>query len=222
MNESSREALRRSYDGSVIERDGRTLPKWREDLRASFLERLRKEHLESLLEIGAGVGRDARFFQNHERRVTCIDVSPGMVACCRRKGLDAAVMDVTDLAYSDQSFDAVYSVNCLLHLAKWELPTALREIRRVLRPGGLFYYGTWGGFDHEGVHEEDHLTPPRFFSFHEDTHLQRAVGRFFEIVEFDSTARDPTDAQFRFQSMVLRRPNDDGVRVTAKGDASCP
>jgi SAM-dependent methyltransferase len=221
MSEASREALRQSYEGDVAKRDERTLPEWRAKLRGAFLDRLHDEHLDSLLEIGAGVGRDARFFQDHGCRVTCVDLSPGMVACCRRKGLHATVMDVVDLAYADSSFDAVYSVNCLLHLPKDELPAALREIRRVTRPGGLFYYGTWGGFDHEGVYEGDHLTPPRFFSFHDDVRLRKVVGRFFEVVEFDSTARDPTDARFRFQSMVLRRMNNDGTVTTTKGDESC-
>jgi SAM-dependent methyltransferase len=206
MVHSNRDALREAYDGNVAERDARTLPRWRGDLRAEFLERLRYERLTSLLEIGAGVGRDARFFADHGCCVTCVDLSPEMIACCRGKGLTAYVMDVSALTFSDRSFDAAYSVNCLLHLTGEELPSALQEIRRVLRPGGLFYYGTWGGFDQEGVFEEDHLTPPRLFAFRTDERLQSIVGDVFEIEEFHSMAKDPNDARFRFQSLVLRKP----------------
>jgi len=137
-------------------------------------------------------------------RITCIDLSPEMVRCCQRKGLAARVMDVANLCFDHATFDAVYSINCLLHVPKDELPAALAEIRRVLRPGGIFYYGTWGGFDHEGIFEEDHLQPPRLFSFHSDVELQKLARGCFEILEFRSEAHHPEESRFRFQSLLLR------------------
>jgi SAM-dependent methyltransferase len=216
MIESARDALRQAYDGNVAERQAKRLPPWRKKVRATFLAYLRDEHLKSLLEIGSGVGRDAQFFAAHGCRVTCIDLSPKMVACCQQKGLHACVMDVAALSFADQSFDAVYSVNCLLHLTDTELPAALQEIRRVLRPGGLFYYGTWGGVDQEGVYEEDHLTPPRLFCFRADGHLRDIVARFFEVVAFQSLSSDETEDRFRFQSILLRKTADPSTLMDQK------
>ncbi len=206
MDERLRDNLRRAYALDASIREARSLATWRTREREAFLSELLANRLESLLELGAGVGRDAKFFADHGRAVTCVDLSQAMVAKCHAKGLTAHVMDVVALTFADASFDAAYSVNCLLHLPDRELSLALVEIRRVLQPGGLFYYGTWGGFEHEGVYEDDHLSPPRWFSFHDDAALRRIVGEAFEIVRFRSDPRDPAEPRFRFQSLLLRKP----------------
>jgi len=201
-----RDRLKQAYDRGAEERDHRVLPQWKIDERSRFLKHLQKDRLVRLLEVGAGVGRDGRFFADRGYEVVCIDLSPEMVRRCWEKGLDAAVMDVAQLALEDASFDAVYAFNSLLHLHKTELPAVLLEIRRVLRPGGLFYFGTYGGFDHEGIFEEDDHSPLRFFSFYEEGHLKRVVGEVFDILEFRSLVTPGDTSQIRFQSMLLQRP----------------
>lgn len=69
------------------------------------------------------------------------DLSPGMLARARqnadRLGVDAALVRATAAAlpYPDATFDAVVSRGVLHHLH--DVPAALREWRRVVRPGGL-------------------------------------------------------------------------------------
>jgi SAM-dependent methyltransferase len=43
-------------------------------------------------------------------------------------------MDAQSLAFEDESFDKLYSFHCIEHIP--DLPRALREMDRVLRPGG--------------------------------------------------------------------------------------
>jgi len=135
------------------------------------------------------------------------DLSANMVERCRDKGLDAHVMDVANVSFVDKSFDAVYSFNCLLHLPKDELRSVLLEIRRVLALGDLCYFGTWGGFDHEGVYQEDDHDPQRFFSFYDDEHLKLVVGKSFDMLNFRSLNVDGHDPKFRFQSLLLQKPH---------------
>ena len=127
-----------------------------------------------------------------------------MIQLCRDKGLTALVMDVAELSFVDGSFDAVYSFNSLLHLPKAELPAVLREIRRVLVPGGLFYFGTYGGHDHEGIYEKDDHTPRRFFSFYENEHLQRVVGEAFTVLEFHGYGTDTERTRTRLHAFLDR------------------
>jgi len=202
--DDARERLRASYDAMAEARDQRAIQGWKRDLRERFTRRLREASAKRLLEIGAGPGHDAQFFVQEGLEVVCIDLSPEMVCLCRAKGLDAHEMDVADLRFPDASFDAVYSLNTLLHLPKADLPAVLREIRRVLRPGGLFQFTVYGGFDQEGVWEEDSYNPPRFFSFYCDTALLEVACEAFEVVSFDRIELDDT-AYLHAQSLILRR-----------------
>ncbi|MCK5248012.1 class I SAM-dependent methyltransferase [Candidatus Bipolaricaulota bacterium] len=207
MTDPLRDRLRQAYDNGAEARDGRVLPQWKASERADFLSQLRANGLTRLLEVGAGTGRDGRFFADEGCNVTCIDLSPEMVRFCRDKGLEALVMDVAELSFEDESFDAVYSFNSLLHLPKDELPGVLQEIRRVLRREGLFYLGTYGGFNHEGIHEGDDHDPPRFFSFYDDEQLKCVVRELFGILDFRSIDMNERDPRFRFQSLLLRKPS---------------
>jgi len=66
---------------------------------------------------------------------------------CRAKGIDAHVMDFLHLDFPASSFDAVFAMNCLLHVPNQDLPDVLTAIRTVLRPDGLFFLGGYGDRD---------------------------------------------------------------------------
>lgn len=215
MNREMRDRLRAAYDAMAEERDRRTLPAWKRRIRAAFLEILREEGRTGLLEIGSGSGRDGAFFAGEGLKVVCIDLSSEMVRLCLEKGLEAYVMDVADLRFPDGSFDAAYAFNSFLHLADAEWPEALREVRRVLRPGGAFFLGVYGGFDSERVWDEDTYEPKRFFSFHSDDRLLELVAGDYEVVSLERVAVESAHVPMHFQSLVLRRKG--GTKRDAMG-----
>lgn len=199
-----RAALREFYDKTALDREAGTMQDWKIQERASFLSLLQKEQKKSLLEVGAGVGRDSQFFQENGFDATCIDLSPAMIELCRQKGLKAYVMDVSDIQFADESFDAVYAMNSLLHLPKSEFPVVLRRIERLLKRNGLFFLGVYGGFDHEGIREDDYENPKRFFSSFSDEHIQHEAAKVFDVLSFRAVLYDPAAAP-HFQSLVLRK-----------------
>ena len=166
-----------------------------------FLERIRNEGKTRLLEVGAGTGQDSLFFQEAGLDVVAADLSSEMVARCRAKGIDAHVMDFLSLDFPAGSFDAVYALNCLLHVPNADLPVALKAIRDLLAPGGLFFLGVYGGEAREGIADEDWHDPPRFFSSRTDAEIQRFAADHFEIVNFHVVEPE----SFHFQSLTLRR-----------------
>ncbi len=206
MRDELRVGLRESYDRKARERNLRPVQPWKAEERLRFLAMLRSEGARTLLELGAGPGKDGEFFRDHGLDVVCTDLSPEMIELCESKGLAARVMDLSDLDFPSDAFDAVYALNCLLHLPGRELPAALRGIRTVLKPGGLFYLGVYGGKDHEGVWADDPYEPKRFFSFHTDEHLGEMVTRSFDICSFRRTAVATEQAEgLHFQSLILRK-----------------
>ena len=112
------------------------------------------------------------------------------------------------LALSEQeraAFDAVYALNCLLHVPKADLPIVLGKIRQVLKPDGLFYMVLYGGSDWDGPLPSDRYEPKRFFSFHTDEAIRQLTTQFFELLYFKRIPVDRERDDFHFQSMILRR-----------------
>jgi SAM-dependent methyltransferase len=193
-----------SYNRQAEQRDQSEIEDWKVIERAAFLALLQSERKQFLLEIGAGHGRDSKFFQENGFQITCIDLSPEMVKLCQQKGLNARVMDMVNLDLPDNTFDAVYSLNSMLHLLKKELPTVLQNIRRVLKANGLFFLGVYGDYDFEGVWEKDTYNPKRFFSLHSDETLKQAVTENFELLSFKQV--NFGEEKIHFQSLTLRKP----------------
>lgn len=199
-----RERTRQAYDHHAQEREASAMQGWKLSERDEFLRRLQREQKKSLLEIGAGTGKDGQYFQEHRLAVTCVDLSPVMVELCVQKGLNALVMDSSDLRFPEASFDAVYAMNSLLHLPKAELPAVLRRIDGLLKPGGVFFLGVYGGYESEGIWEKDSYRPQRFFSFFTDEELVRQVEQVFDVLDFHCVVEEPGNLP-HFQSLTLRK-----------------
>ena len=103
-----------------------------------------------LLELGCGPG--LLWSENLDRlpegwSITLTDASPGMLGEAER-GLGAdrrfrfRVVDAQRIPFQDGVFDAVVANNMLYHVP--DLPLALSEVARVLKPGGSLYAATVG------------------------------------------------------------------------------
>jgi ubiquinone/menaquinone biosynthesis C-methylase UbiE len=93
-----------------------------------------------LLEVGCGMGTDLLQFARGGAKVTGIDLTPRSIEISRhhlklygQRG-DFAITDAEKLPFADESFDVVYSNGVLHHTP--DTAGAIREIYRVLRPGG--------------------------------------------------------------------------------------
>jgi SAM-dependent methyltransferase len=101
------------------------------------------------LDVGCGIGDFLQFRPG----TVGVDINPHTVAYCSARGLDARLMEPDVLPFEDASFDSALLDNVLEHLAD---PTALlREVHRVLRPGGCVLVGVPGllGWDCDPDHK---------------------------------------------------------------------
>ncbi|WP_241494640.1 class I SAM-dependent methyltransferase [Bacillus coahuilensis] len=168
------------------------------------MKSIHNENYSRLLEIGAGTGKDSLYFKEQGLTTFSTDISSEMIKLCRDKGLNAAVMSFYNLDFPNHHFDSIWSLNCLLHVPKEDIRGVLNEIKRVLKPSGLFYLGVYGGENSEGIWEDDPYTPKRFFSFYDDASLKELLSELFIIENFEVVPKDIVGGKFHFQSVILR------------------
>ena len=100
---------------------------------ARFVPVLRSRQPKSLLHVGCGRARPERLpacFREGAWREIRLDIDPAV-----RPDIVASLTDMA--AVSDDSVHAVWSSHNLEHLEGFQVPRALAEIRRVLKPGGF-------------------------------------------------------------------------------------
>ena len=106
----------------------------------------------SVLDVGCGTGASAipaAISVGPKGRVSEIDLAERLLAVARAKSVaqnlqnvDFQRADMTTLTYPDASFDAVVSVFSIFFVH--DMVAEVRELWRVLRPGGKLAITTWG------------------------------------------------------------------------------
>ena len=108
------------------------------------LSELPSETLKDVLELGCGIGAVAAFLsENYNMKVWGTDYDHEQIQIARKRHpeneyLIYQVEDAAHLSFQEACFDLVISQNVFHHLSKWQ--TAVKEVARVLRPGGFFVW----------------------------------------------------------------------------------
>lgn len=191
----------------------------------------------SVLDVGCGVGRTTAELHRRGYDVLGVDVSEAMVEAARATfpHLDVAVADATALPCGDDRFDRALFSYCGIDYVypASQRVAALREIRRVLEPGGRFAFSThnclyalpallddWGHLRNHYVDSgnwRDLLSPYKTDGreYGVETHVTHPLGEWlelrragFEFVEFVGTRDSPLQYFERRPYYVARKPAD--------------
>ena len=129
-----------------------------------------------VLVVGCGGGGDAYFVKRYMQAKTVIgiDLSPRAIAICQRNGkidgLSFQVGDAERLTFENERFDAVVNIESSHHYPS--LRKFYEEVRRVLRPGGVFLYAD---FFWDKRHYRDDLLKTGFQILEEEDILENIV-----------------------------------------------
>ncbi len=167
------------------------------DLRAETVRGLSGE----ILEIGFGSGLNLPYYPPQVRRLLAVEPSDTAWKLAR-EAIEAAPFPVERLGETaesiplpDASVDAAVSTWTLCTIP--DAGRALREVRRVLRPGGIFRFLEHGRSDEPRVARwQDRLTPLQK-RLAGGCHINRPIGRLLEGAGF---------AREEMETFYARRP----------------
>ncbi len=205
------------------------------EVRAEVLERLGHFRLDPrvVLDAGAGTGHAARALKDRfpGALVLAVDLAPGMLAEAGRRmrwrdrvlggrfgrPFARVAADVCRLPLADASVDLIFSSLML----QWcdDLDAALRELRRVMRPGALLVFasfgpdtlrelrGAWGAAD-----AGEHVNP--FIDVHDVGSAMARAGFAEPVLDVDRLVRHYPDAR-----TLMREIKQIGARNALSGRA---
>ena len=122
-----------AYAASAVHRSGPSLE--------IVADLLRPRSGDRILDLGTGTGHTAAFLAHASIRVTGVDPERDMLSAARRAygdrpGLTFVQATAADLPFEDGAFDAAVARHTLHHHE--DVRATLRELARVVRPGGRF------------------------------------------------------------------------------------
>ena len=134
------------------------------------LENFKKNNVKHIIELGAGLGRDAIFFAKNSIKVTALDYSPTAVEIIKNKSNTLGLSDFIDaqthdlrqkLNFKDDSFEGCYShmLYCMA-FTNSELVNLNNEICRVIHKDAMNIYTVRNHTDADykkGIHRGEDL-----------------------------------------------------------------
>jgi SAM-dependent methyltransferase len=154
------------------------------DYAADMARRVAATGARNVLEIAAGTGivtRELRNLLPPDAQVTATDLNPPMLEIARRKfraGERVAFQpaDAGALPFNDGAFDAVVCQFGVMFFP--DKPLAYREARRVLNPGGRYFFSVWDAVQHNPFIRHAHEIIAGSFPVDPPTFYQVPVGYF--------------------------------------------
>jgi len=206
LRESIREGSFRLYDrvASTYERlyfNEETL-----SLDKPFLDRFVYElpSKPKVLDIGCGLGIEARYLSEKGVLYTGIDASHKMISIARKRNpaIRFEIMDMRHILYEESRFDGVMSLGGIIHFPKSELPNLLDEFARVMTKDGVMLLGVEEGrgkrFMEFGLGLKDEV----LVSLYSLTELSRVLRKFGFRVVFHAR-RAPFEDEFPFVKLNI-------------------
>ena len=105
------------------------------------LDRLARqvEDFGPICDLGCGPGQIARYLHRQCVQTLGVDLSPNMIAEAQRLNPEIHFHqgNMLSLPDADDSWGGIAAFYCIIHIPRGQIVDALREMKRVLKPGGV-------------------------------------------------------------------------------------
>jgi ubiquinone/menaquinone biosynthesis C-methylase UbiE len=183
--------------------------------RKSILSRIKEE---KVLEIGFGTAINLKFYPDNVKHIVGIDANEGMLKQAEKKIAETKIkveiihQSSESLPFDDNSIDAVVSTYTLCSIKN--VDSALKEIYRVLKPTGRYYFLEHGLADKPFTQKLQHLLNPIQNIWADGCNLNRNMRRIIEsagftIIEMKNyyMKRDPKIVGYMYEGIAERGNN---------------
>jgi ubiquinone/menaquinone biosynthesis C-methylase UbiE len=147
-----------------------------------------------VLDAGCGAGVPVTKFLSRFFEVTGVDFAEAQIQLARQLVPQAQFVcqDMTELAFPDQSFDAICSYYAIIHIPRQEHHRLFLNLHRLLRPSGLALL-CLGASDLADDIDENYLGARMYWSHYDaDTNIEMLHGCGFNVIGSKIVA-DSTD-----------------------------
>lgn len=174
---------------------------------------VRRRRIRRVLEAGCGTGYFARELeQRYGWQVFPVDLGAQGLEYARRMGVNRPVQaDIAALPFPGDSFDAVISMDVIVHFPPGEEGRAAAELVRVLRPQGLLAVRVSALDALHSRHSSFALERQRFTRVRLSGLFERQGIRILRCTYANSLLMPAALAKFRIWEPLLRRPPASGV-----------
>lgn len=168
-----------------------------------------------ILEIGFGTGLNLPHYPKQISRITAIDANKGMNPLAKRHigqspiEVDLRFENAEKLSFPDNSFDSVVSTWTLCSIE--DVESSLREIHRVLKPGGEFFFIEHGLSNEAKVQKWQHRLTPLNRRMAAGCHLDRDIKALVGGVEWEIeqltefyAEKSPKSFGYLYQGIALK------------------
>ncbi len=136
-----------------------------------------------MIDLGCGDGRDTEYLREKGVDVVGIDISEAMVDLARKKYPECAFFtsDIRDTIFPEDTFTGAWASTTISNLPKNELPSAEKEIYRIVEPGGILGFSFKIG-EGEGLEESVIEGYERYYSYYTLEELKVELN-LFDIID---------------------------------------
>ena len=179
-------------------------------LRTDYLDLVRGEGRRSIIDFGAGPGRDLAAFSEAGLHAVGIDLAVGNARLAAARTPNAATVipgSILAPPIRPRSFQAAWSISTLMHLDTERATAALDAMAACLEPGAPLLVGVWGGNDRgrDRLEVDDSSIEGRSRPFHlRSPEANRALFLRFGPVEQERVADTAIEGMW-YQTFVVRR-----------------